>query len=300
MEMAKCENCGLRVFDSQMICPRCKSSIGTASAASRTQEGDGFEDEVSTSLKQVGSWVYVGKTHAQKHRLYGRGGLLLFLFFGLVVAPFISVLSYLIPSGGLSQIGDTYIGIVLLHLICLIYFSIWSWILAYKLIRLHKNFHHRAKLYFFAIIFYSSFILSISGHAIRASGSQFLIGFVIANFWPALWLGYVLYSKRINVTYGYRVHHADPFLEELGVPVEQPTISTKTTANSTDGAFELGKTAKKLGKYFEGGPANKHSPLNRPADRFSDRITALNNALREDLISQEEFDEKKKEILKDL
>lgn len=134
----------------------------------------------------TGEWVFVGPRIAKRHKLYGVYGWLVYFAFSLGIGPFIEAMDILrgYDDTSAKSIGELVFTFVFICALC--------WVPLYLL--------HKRKQSFPSVVVSIFLVVLIACVAIP----DFL-----AAGQSALLIGYVLLSKRVNVTYKHRVRRVD-------------------------------------------------------------------------------------------
>jgi Protein of unknown function (DUF2569) len=172
------------------------------------------------------TWVSVAPATAQTHPLYGVGGWLILVVFGMVAAP-IRIATELYPIYSTIDFGSLapeFLTLVYIEIGMNALFVVWSFVNV-------------------ALIFLKHPALPTSLIALLASSAMFVIGDAItvkmmldkfgqsmswydvftpdtikgaarSTIGAAIWIPYALYSRRVNVTYRLLVRRDDPAASE--------------------------------------------------------------------------------------
>ncbi|NVK17121.1 MAG: hypothetical protein HWE30_00345 [Methylocystaceae bacterium] len=146
----------------------------------------------------TGEWIELDEQYAKKHPLYGIYGWLAYFASALFVGPLLEIVSI---SYNDKELANNW----LLFSIVFVLMALFAWVPLWLLIKKSRHFP--------AVYVITSSILLLFSLVPPIDGSTF-----IAIGWIVLWLGYVLFSERVNVTMKHRVRRS--YLEK---PYETPT-----------------------------------------------------------------------------
>ena len=321
-DIVTCKNCGKETHKGQPQCFRC----GAIGYEEDNPKGHEFapghrlppepveitkEQEAQFSIKS--DWLHIELETARLHPLFGPDGWIRFFQFVLFVGPILGLGYGLVIA---SNVSSRYTNSVLFNLIIDFCFLFWAWWLATELAKPQAQSIRYVYIYLSAGIalgFVTVIIAANLDHQSFRRVGSILISHVIRDIFVAMvWALYFTHSKRVNVTYRHRVKLADPFVKTLSINLSniphRETWSQKAGYHAAELAYTASDTVapqvKDVMKAAANGVANTVSSLQKQApvaaDNFSSRLAALKKALDDGLITEADYEEKKKSVLNDL
>lgn len=146
----------------------------------------------------TGEWVVLEKKNASNHPLFGVKGWLAYAMYILALGPFVEMI-FLHKEGELFDFSS-----IVLMGVTFIYY----WFPLFLLRKRHPKFQFVIVLFQLFYLCWVSLIILLS-FSIAPENLEFLPELALPVFWRILFLGYVLFSKRVNVTLKHRIRRED-------------------------------------------------------------------------------------------
>ena len=151
--------------------------------------------EPDPDIREEGEWTYVPVHIAEQHPLYGVGGWMALLMVLLAIGAAFGVFTFFRLAGHFSESGTIAFLVILLGITT-----------AAQIACLVLGARKSAA---FPPLFITLAVLSIAAAVLGMMLDRASLGDLLAIAVNALWIGYVVVSRRVNVTYRRRVANSD-------------------------------------------------------------------------------------------
>lgn len=321
-DIVTCKNCGQDTYAEQPQCFRC-GAIGYEEEnlnGHRLAPGHRLvPDPVNLTKEQVAQlsisdhWLNLDLEIVRHHPLFGTFGWLRLFQFTLFIGPILG-LAFALTVAANADSRDT--SWILFNLIVDFGYLVWALWLTAQLAEPQPRSTRYVYIYIITAVatgFVTIIIaVNLSRYSFAPIGNVLVAHVIKSTMVATIWALYFTRSKRVNVTYRHRVELWDPFVKILGIDLSAIPHDESWAQKAGTHAAELASTARDTVaphvKYAMKGAANgvaksvsslrQQEPI--AADNFSSRLTALKKALDDGLITEDDFEKKKKTILNDL
>ncbi len=317
IKIKHCKKCN-REYDS--ILPKCPHCIVIEHQSSKTEKSSDNSSlnqketarqiESSTfGLTPSGDGVQVDFQTAQLHPSFGVIGGLLYFKLALVFCPLLGLIYSLSQS---AQLLKTDSGALIYSCILDSFIFIWAYWLSKELYKYEKKTANNINKYLIvaaAIGITSAYIGS------KLNNSQFINSSTLILIQSAKLIGfslisafYIKSSNQIKITYHYIIKKGDPFFAREGITVNNLPDDRAWLAHAKEFSNLTKDTLASNHKTLANFPGRNETENITPTksvgsydvEKFSLRIAALKNALNEGLITKQDYEKKKKQILDEL
>lgn len=329
-DIATCKNCGKETYAGQPQCFRCGAvgyeesnpeghRLAPGHQSAPDPDEDNFDNNFDISKEQeaqfsiTGNWLHIDLETAKHHPLFGTFGWLGFFQIMLYIGPVLGLAYGLIAAANVSSRYTSSFLFILIVDLCLL---AWAWWLATQLRKPQPQSTRYVYIYIIGAVAIGIVTVIItatfSNYSPRRMGNVLAAHVIRDVIVAAVWALYFTVSKRVNVTYRHRVKLGDPFVKTLPINLSVIPHDETWSQKASTHAAEMAHTARDtVAPHVKGamkgaakGVANTVSSLQQQepisADKFSSRLSALKKALDDGLITDADYEEKKKSILKDL
>ncbi len=316
LEIINCRQCG-KEFDAILEnCPHCQSisqldavgpNIHSLGVVSKNNSDKDCAPNAFITISE--KFVKVSDKIAENHRLFGVfGGLYLFRL-ALIFAPLSGILyTFFETSAVLNRSTFWFAYCTGFDLL----FLLWGNWLAKRIKKFDEKTISLVQKYLIALCISGAFTMylgyKINPILVSTSSSIVLVYSVKNILFSTVSLIYFNVSERVRITFFHLLKLDDPFLEECGIDVSTLPREDTWIAYAEDYAqlakntnlTDLRRWVSNTDRGAPETPAKGKSIGDVDVEKFSLRIAALKNALNNDLITLEEYENKKKQILDEL
>ena len=270
-------------------------------------------DEQAQQFKISDGWLYVDSATARRHPLFGTSGWIGFFQLILYVSPVVGILAGI---ENLSILNGQYSKLVLFNFFIDFFLLFLSWLLASEL----SNPEPKSVSYIFSylicysILFFLTASVAVSmAYSVKPQVDKLLLLHLArdALLIPILAF-YFLLSNRVNITYRHRAKVGSAFARSLELTLSKTSL--KDIDDKSD-CVESSITINKSENLIISKHDEEHEMVSietvspelenqkkdtAVSDSFFSRLFALKKVLDEGLISDIDYEAKKKSILNDL
>ena len=270
-------------------------------------------DEQAQQFKISDGWLYVDSATARRHPLFGTSGWIGFFQLILYVSPVVGILAGI---ENLSILNGQYSKLVLFNFFIDFFLLFLSWLLASEL----SNPEPKSVSYIFSylicysILFFLTASVAVSmAYSVKPQVDKLLLLHLArdALLIPILAF-YFLLSNRVNITYRYRAKVGSAFARSLELTLSKTSLKDiDDKSDCVESSITINKSENLIiSKHDEEhelvsietvSPELENQKKDTAvSDSFFSRLFALKKVLDEGLISDIDYEAKKKSILNDL
>jgi len=258
-------------------------------------------------------WLYVDLNTAKRHPLFGTSGWVSFFRLILYVSPVVGILAGIEK---LSLLNGQYTDLILFSFFIDFLLLFFSWLLASEL----ANPEPESLNYFFVYLISAIVLLFVTASIVinlaYSSNPQIDILLALHLFRDSITITilafYFCLSDRVNITYRHRIKSGSEFAKSLELSLfEIPSETLRIENESVIDATTVKKTEDIINTHkkenvelvsideIDDSISTQQIDLNS-SDNFFSRLFALKKVLDDGLITNIDYEEKKKSILNDL
>jgi hypothetical protein len=264
-------------------------------------------------------WLYVDRNTAKHHPLFGSSGWIAFFRLILYVSPVVGILAGI---ERFSILNGQYTNLILFSFFIDFFLLFLSWLLASEL----ANPEPQSLNYFFVYLICGSALFFITASIVTnmaySSISQFDTLLVLHlyrdSFILVILAFYFTLSDRVNITYRHRTKAGSVFAKSLELTLFESSSDTLQLQNESVDSPSIVESPVIVNKPENSKSSNGNEvvdvvsineinedlliqkQISNPTENFFPRLFALKKVLDDGLITEADYEEKKKLILNDL